>query len=146
MVELILVTLLLGMLVAVAPPLVPVSRQGLDGAIRKVYSDLLYARQMSLLSGSNRGASFTAGGGYLLYFGTPATPISDPVTKEVFTSTHGQSELARFGNIFITSSYQVEFDSTGRPVMGGGGSVILSNGTNTKSILVTSNTGLLEIQ
>lgn len=140
-VELILVTLLLGILAALVPPLVPLSRQGLDAASRRVRNEIVYARQLAMMKGTNHGASFTAGGSYLLYEGTTATPIVDVVTKRLFPD-----DLSEFGNIFFVSGYQVEFDSMGRPVLGGGGAVALSNGTNTKTVSVVSNTGLVEVQ
>lgn len=144
-VELVLTILLLGLIVAVVPPLVPVSQEGLDGGARKVRADLVYLQQRAMITGQNHGGVFTPGG-YELYQVSPATPIVDVMTKELFSVTHGARELARFGNnVVVLGNYQVEFDSIGRPVLGGGETLTLSNGTATRSIFINRNTGLVEM-
>jgi len=143
LVELVLVVFLLGLLVASSEPFVAatVGRTGLEAAARRVRADVVYARELAVLTGTNHGANFVTNQPYIVYRQTTANPVVDPLTQQPFS----QDPLT-MGNVAVTGNYQVEFDSRGSPVIGGGGSVNLSGGGGGRSVVVRANTGLVEIQ
>ena len=134
--ELVLVVALVGILGATVVPRVVTSTAGLDSAAKKIRSDVLYAQSLAMGRGVNHGLDFVAGGSYVLYRGTPSTPVTDPLTLKNFSEN-----LARFGHARVTNSYRVEFDTLGRPVLGAGGGVTIAIGSQTKSVNVNANTG-----
>lgn len=138
LVELVLVLLLLGILAAAAIPRVPVSPTGVDAAARKIRSDLHYARSLAMTRGRNHGIEFAGGAPYILYDQTPTNPVLDPLSRAAFSE-----DLRRFGRSEVTNSLRVEFDSWGRPILGGGGSVSVSNGTFARTLNILAETGFV---
>jgi prepilin-type N-terminal cleavage/methylation domain-containing protein len=135
-VELVLVILLISILAVGIDIFAPAASSDLHPAARKVRMDILYARHMAMLTNVNHGIQFTNGVGYVIYQGTVATPILDPFDKTASFET-----LARYGNVQVSADYQVEFDSIGRPVIGGGGQALIADATNVVALTVTANTG-----
>ena len=95
-----------------------------------------------MTTGETSGIEFLAGGAYTVYEGTTTTPLTDPLTKESMIVT--LSSL--YPNISISTSYTVEFNTFGAPTTGGGGSVTITDGTTTKTVTVTTETGKVTIQ
>lgn len=141
LIELVLVIALLGIMVIGAQPFLPLSGESLDSASRKVRMDVLYAQERAIITGENHGVNFIVNGNYTIYRGTTANLINDPFRNTLF-----DEDLAEFQNVSVGTNYQVEFDAHGRPVLGGGGSVTLTNGSDNKGVAVTANTGYVQIQ
>jgi prepilin-type N-terminal cleavage/methylation domain-containing protein len=140
LVELVLVVALLGILsLYTIPRLVP-SNAGLDAAARKIQSDIVYAQSLAMSRGVPHGVNFTAGGAYVVYQTSPATPIVDPLTRSPFSEN-----LSRYGRSRVTAAYRVEFNTLGRPTLGGGGGVTIENGGTVRSVQITAETGRAEI-
>ncbi len=95
-----------------------------------------------MMTGQTSGVQFISGGSYTVYQGSTATPLTSPLDKQNMVITLAN----KYPNIVISSNYTVEFNSMGTPTTGGGGSVTISDGTNSKVIAVTANTGMVAIQ
>jgi hypothetical protein len=112
-----------------------------DALSRKIQTDIRYAQQLATSKGSNHGVNFVQGSGYTVYDGNTSNPVLDPLTRFPFTE-----DLSHFGSITLGSSYQVEFDRLGRPVIGGGGDVtVVADGGASRKIYVIENTGAVVV-
>lgn len=115
------------------------SKARLDAAITQVVSDIERAQQNAQRTGVTSGVQFLAGGSYTVYQGTTATPLQSALT--------GQNLIvnlsSQYPGVSISTNYTVEFDRFGAPSLGGGASVTLSNGSNTRTVSVTATTGLV---
>jgi len=112
-----------------------------DALSRKIQSDIRLAQQMSTSSGQNHGVSFTADGNYVVYAGTVATPVTDPLEN-----TPMIEDPSVFGQVKVANNYNVEFDSLGRPVIGGGGNIeVLADSGASRMIYVVNNTGAVVV-
>jgi len=114
----------------------------LGAASFQVQSDIEFAKQNAMMTGQTSGVSFTANGTYTVYQGTTATPLKSPLTQQNMITTLS----ANYAGVSIGTSYVVEFNAFGAPTTGGGGSVQITNGSSTKTIAVTANTGMVKIQ
>lgn len=143
LIELVLVIAILGILaiavVLISPSITPAR---LDAAAKQVQSDIEYAQQMAMMVTTTHGVSFVASGAYTVYESTTATPIASPLTKQSMVMTLSD----KFPDISIQNNYTVEFNSFGSPTTGGGGSVVVTDGTNTRTITVTANTGKVTLE
>jgi len=139
-VELLLVVSLLSLLVASLAPSISIRSGGIEAATKKVVSDLRYAQEQAMMTNVNHGIQFNNGGAYVMYRQSSATPVADPLRLTSFSE-----DLSEFRNVSLQTTLQVEFDSVGRPVLGGGSSVVLSNGAGTRTLRVVANTGLVEV-
>lgn len=138
LIELILVIALLGVLAVAVVVISPgISPARLDAASKQVQSDIEYAKQNAVLTATTHGVQFVSGGSYTVYRSTVATPINHPLTKQSMVITLS----SQYPGISISSNYTVEFNRFGNPTTGGGGSVTITDGTNTRTISVTANTG-----
>jgi len=117
-------------------------RVNLDAAAREVQSDIRYAQQNAMMTGTTSGVSFVSGGAYTVYQSTTATPLKSPLTKQDMVLTLS----AKYPTVAISGSYVVQFNSFGAPTTGGGSSVTLTAGSYSKVIAVTANTGRVTIQ
>lgn len=142
MIELVLVIALLGVLslatVVSSPDL---GRARLDVAAKQVQSDIEFAKQNAMMTRVRSGARFTQGGSYTAYQNSVATPLENPLSKQSMVITLANT----YPGILIGSSYTVEFDRFGYPTTGGGGSVTLNDGTNTRTISVVRETGMVTL-
>jgi len=140
--EMILVIAVLGILVALYTTSTgDLSDVSIDAASRKVQSDLRYAHQLAVGTGSNHGALFTTNTGYEVYRGAPGTPVTDPVTRQAMNF-----DLDEFEGVTISTTYQVEFDSNGIPVIGGDGRVRLTAASGAiRDVYVVDRTGAVVI-
>lgn len=131
---------ILGLAAIVYAPSVETTR--LDAAARQVLSDIEFAKQNASMTGVTSGVQFVGGGAYTVYQGSTATPLSSPLTKQNMIITLSTN----YPSIVISGNFTVEFNSLGSPTTGSGGTVTLSNGSATKTITVTANTGKLVLQ
>jgi Tfp pilus assembly protein FimT len=142
-VELVLAIALLSILALAAVSLVPpMGSIRVAAAAKQVQSDIEYARQNSMMTGQTSGVNFVSNGSYTVYQGTVATPLTSPLTHANMVFTLSDS----FPGTVISSNYTVEFDTMGAPTTGGGGQVVITSGTSSKTISVTANTGKVTIQ
>ncbi len=112
-----------------------------DAAVLKVVHDLRFAQDRAMITGRNHGFRSYSTTQYEIYDTSAGNPITDP-------STQGSMVInlnSDYPNVAFAATYQVEFNSLGAPVIGGGGSVTLGNGTESKSFSLTSNTGLINL-
>lgn len=143
MVELVLVIALLGIMglaVRVMAPSVSLAR--LNMAAKQVLSDMEYARQNAQLTGVVSGVSFVQNGSYTVYQATTATPLKSPLNRTDMVLTLSSA----YPGISLSKTYVVEFNSFGVPSTGGGGNITITDGTNTRTITVTANTGKMVLQ
>ena len=108
--------LLMGILALLFVPFDFFSSFNTEAATAKVAGDIRFARELSSSTNVNCGVQFVADGSYTVYQSTPATPATNPHTREPYVVDLGDV----FENVDILNSIQVEFDPMGRPVMGGG--------------------------
>ncbi len=139
--ELVLVIALLGILVSSFLPRLSPQTAGLDAAARKVRADIAYAQSLAMNRGVPHGVEFTAGVSYVVYRISPATPVSNPLTQQPFSE-----DLSEFRPTTMNTGYRVEFNSMGQPVIGGGGSVTLTNSGVSRVIDVSNTTGRATIR
>lgn len=134
------------MAVAAVVQVPSISRSRLNAAAQQVLSDIQYTQSYGMNKGGATitGVQFVAGGAYTLYETAPATPIPHPLTKRTEDSVITLS--SSYPGITLQNTYTVEFNSLGTPTTGGGGSVTLTDGTNTRVISMTANTGEANIQ
>ncbi len=140
LVEFLLVILLLGLLAGGVVPRFSPSPLGVDAAARKIRADLQYARSLAMTRGVLHGIEFTAAAPYILYEQSVATPVEDPFKRTPFSE-----DLSAFGRSQVTNSLRVEFDAWGRPVTGGGGALTVSNGSFSRVLTVSPETGYVVI-
>jgi prepilin-type N-terminal cleavage/methylation domain-containing protein len=145
LIELILVIAILGILsVSVTVLVFNYSTANLEVVSKKIASDIKYAQDLAMTNqGTIYGAYFdSANNQYTAYKTNINTPVADPMTRENLIEN-----FANFSGItIIGGDYTVEFNEKGAPITGGGGSVSITDGTNTKTISVIANTGKVKIQ
>ncbi len=106
-------------------------------ARNKVAHDVRFAQHRALVTGIAHGFRTLSTTSYEIYQQTPGNAILDPLDQKPM-----QVSLAtNFQDTSFQQTYQVEFDAFGRPTIGGGNSITLTNGTHNKNFTVTQNTG-----
>ena len=140
--EVVLVVLVLGIIVALYTSTTgDLSNVTIDTVSRKIQSDIRYAHQLAVTTGQNHGALFTLNAGYEIYEGSPGNYAKDPVTRTDFVV-----DISAFEGIYIGNNYQVEFNSRGEPVMGGGSRVRLATTSGAiRDVYVIDKTGAVVI-
>ncbi len=142
-VEIVGVLALLGILGLAALVWVPADAPArLDAAAKQMQSDIEHARQLAMTSAATHGVQFIAGGSYTVYRGTIATPVLSPLTHLNMVVNLG----TLYPGVSLQNAYTVEFDRFGAPLVGGGGSVTVTNGTQTRQIAVVAVTGRVVLQ
>ncbi|MDP2600612.1 MAG: GspH/FimT family protein [Deltaproteobacteria bacterium] len=111
----------------------------LETAAEKVSNDLRYARELAGITNTNCGVSFVANGNYTVYQNSLLTPATNPLTRQSFVT----DIAALFKKVSLQNTVQVEFDPAGKPVLGSGQTVQLTNGVATASLYITPNTGFI---
>jgi prepilin-type N-terminal cleavage/methylation domain-containing protein len=147
LIELIMVVVVLLIIAAfIAPKMTGVTGTRVNAASRKISADIRYAQQLAISTQTNHGVIFNASptNTYSIYRETTSTIITDSFTGGAYTV---QLNTGDYGGVTIDSGYQVEFDSLGSPVTGGGGSVTISNAGSEpiRTITVAANTGKVSI-
>lgn len=143
LIEVMLVVTLLGIMIGVyVISGENLSAVAIDGASKKVQSDIRYAQQLAQSRGANHGVNFTASGStYEVYLGSPGASVLSPVTGQTMIENFDQ-----FPGVSIAADYQVEFNTSGVPIVGGNQGVrltALSGGI--REIYVTGTTGAVVI-
>lgn len=145
LIELVLVIGLIGvMAVAATVMVINWKRSEIEVVARKVQSDIEYARSLAMMKrGTTFGVFFNnSTDQYTVYEGGVGSPVPDPQTKQNLIE-----DFSRWPGVTITGgNYTVEFNQFGVPTTGGGGSVQVTDGTNTKTIAVDASTGRVSIQ
>lgn len=116
-------------------------RARLDVAAKQVQSDIEFAKQNAMLTQVRSGAQFTQGGSYTVYQNTVATPLENPLSKQSMVIALANT----YPGITVSGNYTVVFDRFGYPTTGGGGSVTLTDGTNTRTVSVVRETGMVTL-
>lgn len=114
----------------------------LEMAARRVEQDLTYARERAHITNNNCGIQFVANGNYTAYQNTISTPLSNPHTNQSLIVNLSDT----YDNVNVATTLNVEFDPNGRPVMGGGQTLSIAGINSAITLLVTSNTGLIQRQ
>jgi prepilin-type N-terminal cleavage/methylation domain-containing protein len=121
LVELIMVVILIGVLaVNFAPKFLDTSGFSLEGAAAMAAADIRYTQELAMGTHTSKTIEFTA-------------------TKTYYTVDSRNVNLP--SRVTISSGATFTFNSLGEPTTGGGSSVTLSAGTDTKTIAVDSYTG-----
>lgn len=142
LVELVLVLALLGIFALAAIVFSPDVRPArIDAASRQIQSDIEFAKENAMTTGVPSGVVFTSGGSYTAYQGSVATPLTSPLMQQPMIVTLS----SQYAGVSLSTSYTVEFNRFGFPTTGGGGSVTITDGTNSQTISVEANTGRVSV-
>jgi MSHA pilin protein MshC len=121
LVELIMVVVLIGiMAVSVVPKFVDTSAFSLAGGAGMAAADIRYAQELAMGTHASKSIVFTSGN---TYYTVDSRNVNLP------------------SKVTISSGATFTFNSLGEPTTGGGSSVTLSAGAETKTITVESYTG-----
>ena len=114
----------------------------LDAGARKVKTDIRYAQNLATTTGSPYGFRATGASTYEVY-----EVSTGDIALSPYTNTPMQEDLtANFGGIvFDDVTYTVEFNAYGRPNVGGGTTLVLTLGDDTKSIQITATSGYINL-
>ena len=133
MIEVIVVMMIIGILAAVVVPKLGLptatSTASVDGAAYMVASDIRYAQEFAMANRVSKSVMFTSGSS--IYTFSPANTL-DP---------SGQLP----SGVTLSSNYTITFNSLGEPTTGGGGSVSVTGGGQSKTISVVNYTGKVNI-
>jgi prepilin-type N-terminal cleavage/methylation domain-containing protein len=132
LIEVILVMVIIGILSAVAIPrfdLTVFSRASVEGAASMIASDIRYAQEFAMSNRVSKTLTFTSG-----------------ASSYAFSPMNGLDPSGQLpSGATINSSLTLTFNSLGEPTAGGGGSVTVISGTQTKTINVVNYTGKVNI-
>ena len=131
-IEVIVVMIIIGILAAIVLPKIDFggtsSRASVDGAAYMIASDIRYAQEFAMANRVSKSVIFTSGS-----------------SVYTFNPTNNLDSTGRLPSGVTTSAYTVTFNSLGEPIVGGGGSVTVSGGGQTKTISVVNYTGKVSI-
>jgi MSHA pilin protein MshA len=132
LIEVILVMVIVGILAATILPrfnFAITSRASVDGAAYMIASDIRYAQEFAMANRVSKSVVFISGTSVYTF-----NPTSS------FDST-GQLP----SGVTVGGNFTITFNSLGEPILGGGGSVTVSGGGQTKTITVVNYTGKVNI-
>jgi len=133
LIEVIAVMMIIGILAAVLIPKLGLptisSTASVDGAAYMIASDIRYAQEFAMANRISKSVIFTSGSS--VYTFSPTNNL-DP---------SGQLP----SGVTLGSNYTITFNSLGEPTTGGGGSVTVSGGGQTRTISVVNYTGKVNI-
>ncbi|MBM4330270.1 MAG: hypothetical protein FJ117_03415 [Deltaproteobacteria bacterium] len=132
LVEVIVVMVIIGTLAAVFIPRLETttsSRAAVDGAAYMIASDIRYAQEFAMARGISKGVIFTSGAS--VYTFNPGSGLD----------SSGQLPAGAT----VVNNFTITFNSLGEPTTGGGGSVTVSGGGQTKTISIVIYTGKVNI-
>lgn len=143
------------MVIAAMPRETDHALANLDNAASMLKEDLGFARQLAMSTGRNHGVYFNRDGNGKIdydvydtataysYGGAGNTYAKNPLTRQNFTQK--KLEDTHFG-LTGNASLKVEFDVTGNPVIGSGGTLRLTSYRgDIYDIYITPSTGLVQI-
>jgi prepilin-type N-terminal cleavage/methylation domain-containing protein len=132
LIEVIVVMAVIGILSAMA-----ISRVGtslfsgasVNGAAHMIASDIRYAQEFAMANQISKSVSFTSG-----------------TSVYTFNPANGLDGTGRLPTgVTVSNNFTVTFNSLGEPTLGGGGSVAVSGGGQTRTISVVNYTGKVNI-
>ena len=133
LVEVITVLAILAILAAVVIPKLglPTTTSGasVDGAAYMIASDIRYVQEFAMANGFSKSVIFTSGSS--IYSFNPSNGL-DPSGRLP-------------SGVTISNNYTISFNSLGEPTMGGGGSVTVTGGGQSRTISVVNYTGKVNI-
>ncbi len=133
LIEVIVVMIIIGILAAIVLPKIDfggtTSRTSVEGAANMIASDIRYAQEFAMANRVSKSVVFISGTS--VYTFNPTSP---------FDST-GQLP----SGVTVGVNLTITFNSLGEPISGGGGSVTVSGGGQTKTISIMNYTGKVNI-
>ncbi len=137
-IELILVMVIVGVLSAIVIPRLDItfttSRSSVEGAAYMIASDIRYAQEFAMANRVLKTITFTAGSSVYTFSSNPASPSDNMDPSGRLPS-----------GVTITNNFTITFNSLGEPTVGGGGSVTVSDGIQSKTISVVNYTGKVDV-
>ena len=132
LIEFILMMVIIGILSAVAIPrfdFATSSRASLDGAAYMIASDIRYAQEFAMANRVSKSVVFVSGS-----------------ATYTFNPTSGLDPSGQLpSGMTIGNNFTITFNSLGEPTTGGGGSITVSGGGQTKTISIVNYTGKVTI-
>ena len=133
MIEVIVMMMIIGILAAVVIPKLGLptttSRASVDGAAYMVASDIRYAQEFAMANRVSKSVIFASGSS--IY---------------TFSPTNGLDPSGQLpSGVALNSNYTITFNSLGEPTTGGGGSVTVTGGGQSRTISVVNYTGKVNI-
>jgi prepilin-type N-terminal cleavage/methylation domain-containing protein len=132
LIEVIMVMVIIGILCAVVIPKIGFtisSSASVNGGAYMIASDIRYAQEFAMANGVSKSVIFTSGSSVYTFIPTgnfdPSGRLPSGVT--------------------INNNFTITFNSLGEPTTGGGGSVTVSGGGQSKTISVVNYTGKVNI-
>lgn len=114
----------------------------LDAGARKVKTDIRYAQNMATTTGDTYGFRVTGASTYEIYDATTGAIALSPYTNIAMQ----ENLVTDFGAIvFQNPLYKVEFNAYGQPTLGGGTTLQLNYGGQTKNIQVSATSGYVTL-
>lgn len=105
------------------------SEAALNGAAYLIASDIRYVQEFAMANKVSKSVLFTSGS-----------------SVYTFSPTHNLDPSGKLpSGVTITNNFTVTFNSLGEPTTGGGGSVTISGGGQTKTVSVVNYTGKVNI-
>jgi prepilin-type N-terminal cleavage/methylation domain-containing protein len=133
LIEVIVVMIIIGIVAAIVLPKIDFggtsSRASVDGAAYMIASDIRYAQEFAMANRVSKSVTFNSGS--TIYTFSPSSSFD----------SSGQLP----SGVTISTNLTVTFNSLGEPIAGGGGSVTISGGGQTKTISVVNYTGKVNI-
>jgi type II secretory pathway pseudopilin PulG len=132
LIELVMVMVIIGTLSAVAIPRIDwtiFSKASVDGAAYLIASDIRYTQEFAMANRVSKRIIFTSGS-----------------SVYTFQPPHGLDPSGRLpSGVTMGSNLTIAFNSLGEPITGGGGSVVVSGGGQSKTIGIVNYTGKVNI-
>lgn len=132
LIEVILVLLIIGILMAAATPRIDLAtlfRPAVEGAAHMIASDIRYAQEFAMANRVSKSILFVPG-----------------ASAYTFSPIHGLDPSGQLpSGLVIDNALTVTFNSLGEPITGGGGSVSVSGGGETRTISINPYTGKVSI-
>jgi prepilin-type N-terminal cleavage/methylation domain-containing protein len=137
LIEVIVVMIIIGILAAIVLPKIDFggtsSRASVDGAAYMIASDIRYVQECAMANRVTKSVVFTSGQSIYTF------PATTP-------STSGLDPSGRLpSGVTIATTITFTFNSLGEPTAGGGSSVTVSGGGQTRTINVVNYTGKVNI-
>lgn len=122
----------------------------LDGATQKVMEDLRYAQNLATTTGEDYGFRATSATTYEVYRVSPYEVVTSPYDNLPMSEDLGTSFPGTAFDTATFPAYQIEFNSTGNPTVGGGSSITITTATSgeaaeTQQINISQDSGLINI-
>jgi prepilin-type N-terminal cleavage/methylation domain-containing protein len=132
LIEVIVVMIIIGIVAAMVLPKIDFggtsSKASVDGAANMIASDIRYTQECAMATRTSKTITFSAGG-----------------NSYSFNPTNNLDPTGRLPYGVTTTALTLTFNSLGEPTVGGGSSVTVSGGGQTRTISVVNYTGKVNI-